>query len=263
MEIIIPEQQEQYNSYINRILESRKRNKDYENYQEKHHIIPKCLNGTDDENNLIWLYAQEHFYAHKLLALENPHHSGLQFAFWNMCQCGKSKRKEALKDVVTAQEYELARIAHIKEMSQRNSGENNPMYGKFKELSPMYQKHHSDKAKAKMSSYQSNRTKEHKEKLIKNHADVSGSNNPNYGKPMSEEQKKKISEARKGKYTGEDHPFATKIQCVETQENFPSIKSAVNWCGGNPHINDCINGKRKSAGRHPVTGERLHWVRIT
>lgn len=34
-------------------------------------------------------------------------------------------------------------------------------------------------------------------KMSKNHADVSGKNNPNYGKKMSEEQKRKISETKR------------------------------------------------------------------
>lgn len=262
MEIIKPNEYDSYDSYIKRILDSRINCRDYENYQEKHHIIPKCLGGDDQENNLIWLYAQEHFYAHKILALENEHHSGLQFAFWNMCQCGKNKRKNSLQDVITAEDYELARQIFIKEISEKLKGENNPMYGKCGELNPMFNKKHKEETKIKMSNYQRNRTQEHKENIKKNHADYSGKNNPNYGKPMSEEQKKKISKARIGKYKGEDHPFALKIQCVETGQVFYSIKSAIEWCGGSPHIYDCINGKRKTAGKHPETGEKLHWIKI-
>ena len=35
------------------------------------------MGGTNDSSNLIYLYAQEHYYAHKLLAYENPHEKGL------------------------------------------------------------------------------------------------------------------------------------------------------------------------------------------
>lgn len=34
---------------------------------EMHHIIPKCLGGTDDKSNLVPLTYREHFVAHKLL----------------------------------------------------------------------------------------------------------------------------------------------------------------------------------------------------
>ena len=57
-------------------------------------------------------------------------------------------------------------------MSERNSGENNPFYGKG----------HSQDTKTKMS---------------KNHADFSGKNHPRYGKHVSEETKRKIAEARR------------------------------------------------------------------
>ena len=36
------------------------------------------MNGSNDEDNLVYLYAQEHYYAHKLLAIENPKNNGLQ-----------------------------------------------------------------------------------------------------------------------------------------------------------------------------------------
>ena len=32
-------------------------------YKEIHHIIPKCLGGTDDKDNLVELTAREHFIA--------------------------------------------------------------------------------------------------------------------------------------------------------------------------------------------------------
>ena len=40
-------------------------------YLEKHHIIPKCLGGKDEDNNYILLTYREHIIAHCLLSL--PH----------------------------------------------------------------------------------------------------------------------------------------------------------------------------------------------
>ena len=85
--VVIPINKETYEMYIQRILNIRENKKDDKNYQERHHIIPKCLGGSDDSDNLIYLYAQEHYYAHKLLALENKTNNNLQYAWWNMCQC--------------------------------------------------------------------------------------------------------------------------------------------------------------------------------
>lgn len=83
-----------------------------------------------------------------------------------------------------------------------------------------------------------------------------GKNHPFYGKHHTEETKKKMSESRKG----EKNPKAKKIICVTTGEIFDCIKH-----GGekyNVHSSDisrCCTGKRKSAGKHPVTGEKLVW----
>ena len=42
-------------------------NRTIEGYVEKHHIIPRSLNGTDDNNNIAILTAREHFVCHLLL----------------------------------------------------------------------------------------------------------------------------------------------------------------------------------------------------
>lgn len=34
---------------------------------ETHHIVPKCMGGSNDKENLVNLTAREHFVAHKLL----------------------------------------------------------------------------------------------------------------------------------------------------------------------------------------------------
>ena len=84
MKIIVPIEGEQYSEYIQRILNARINLREQDSYQERHHIIPKCLGGSNEDSNLVWLYAQEHYYAHKLLALENPDNQGLQYAWWMM-----------------------------------------------------------------------------------------------------------------------------------------------------------------------------------
>lgn len=36
-------------------------------YVEKHHVIPRCLGGSNDQNNLVFLTAKEHYICHRLL----------------------------------------------------------------------------------------------------------------------------------------------------------------------------------------------------
>lgn len=51
-----------YNNIINRA-----KARVLDGYSEKHHIIPKCLGGTDRKENLVRLTAREHFICHRLL----------------------------------------------------------------------------------------------------------------------------------------------------------------------------------------------------
>ena len=85
------------------------------------------------------------------------------------------------------------------------------------------------------------------------------------GKPFSEEAKRKMSEAKKGKQHSEEtkrkigKASSKKIICLETKHVFDSIKQAQEWLGkGN--IIQHLKGDAKSAGKHPITGEKLHWM---
>jgi hypothetical protein len=49
-------------------------------YCEKHHIIPKCMNGSNDPNNIVKLTPEEHYLAHQLLTKIYPFNLGLAFA---------------------------------------------------------------------------------------------------------------------------------------------------------------------------------------
>jgi len=49
-------------------------------YTEKHHIVPKCIGGSDDISNLASLTPEEHFVAHQLLVKIYPHEKNLIYA---------------------------------------------------------------------------------------------------------------------------------------------------------------------------------------
>ena len=48
-------------------LISNAQNRILETYTETHHIVPKCIGGTDNINNLVELTPEEHYLAHQLL----------------------------------------------------------------------------------------------------------------------------------------------------------------------------------------------------
>ena len=113
-------------------------------------------------------------------------------------------------------------------MSQKFSGKGNPFYGK----------HHSEESKKLMS--------EHRKGIA-----------PFAGKTHSEETKKQISEHRQGQ-------GGKKVICLETGEIFNCMMDAARWCGLKLacSIGRCCVGKAKSAGKHPITKQPLHWKYI-
>ena len=141
-----------------------------------------------------------------------------------------------------------------KQRDRNRTGENNPMYG----ISPQ-------------ERMDDDTFKQWIEKLrVAN----SGKNNPNYGKPMSEEQKQKISNAKTGKKLSDEEkarrlsssPVKTPVYCFELCMYYKSAAEAerktgvcartiLSYCSGDP--------TRKSAGKHPVTGVPLHWKKVS
>lgn len=117
-----------YKEFINDILKSRGRFNCGNKYHERHHILPKCLNGTDDQKNLIDLYAKEHFIAHKLLAQENPNEIKLIQAYNIMAFTHNKNQKERYD--LTPEEYEEARIAMSQAMKEKyKDPTKHPCYG--------------------------------------------------------------------------------------------------------------------------------------
>ncbi|UYD59691.1 hypothetical protein JNMOADIG_00179 [Aeromonas phage avDM5] len=73
-------------------------------YVERHHIVPRCMNGSDDDNNMVFLTAAEHFVAHQLLVKIFPeNHSIVHAAKILMGSCNSNNkqfewlRKRAIK----------------------------------------------------------------------------------------------------------------------------------------------------------------------
>lgn len=107
-----------YNQYINGILVSRGRFISEDIYKERHHIIPICKGGTDAEDNLIDLYPQEHYMAHKLLYLQNPKDRQLFYA-WHMLAFSKGKTKR--DTIISASDYAILRKVHSQNMKDNNN----------------------------------------------------------------------------------------------------------------------------------------------
>lgn len=89
-----------YQKVYNQIIE-RAKTRQLEGYKEKHHVMPRCLGGTDDIDNLVELTAREHILCHRLLCFIYPKNKKLKWALYNMCR---------FKKYSTSREYEYARV---------------------------------------------------------------------------------------------------------------------------------------------------------
>lgn len=58
-------------------LIARGANRQLESYKECHHVIPRCVGGTDDTSNLVYLTPEEHYVAHQLLVKLFPKNHAL------------------------------------------------------------------------------------------------------------------------------------------------------------------------------------------
>jgi hypothetical protein len=91
------------------------------------------------------------------------------------------------------------------------------------------------------------------------------------GRKLSEEHKKHLSESRKGikftqehkKHLSENSGRAKGVICIETGEIFKSCAEAATAMGlsknTRSHISRVCRGLEQSAGKHPITKEKLHW----
>jgi len=105
-----------YQKTYNQIIEKAKI-RELSGYKERHHIIPKCMGGSNDKKNKINLTAKEHYYCHKLLTKIYPDNKKIWYAFWAMCNL---EDKNQQRYQVSAEEYELARKRWVEIVSKES-----------------------------------------------------------------------------------------------------------------------------------------------
>lgn len=118
-------------------------------------------------------------------------------------------------------------------------------------------------------------------KISENHADVSGANNPMYGKRHTEDSRRKMSETRKERYRNHEYPdrsgknspmygrhlseetkqkmrdsLQTKtVKCIETGKVYSSLSEVSKDGFHSSCVSAVINGHRKTHGGY-------HWIVI-
>jgi hypothetical protein len=167
--------QRHYNSLMDRA-----KDRNLNCYKELHHIIPRCMGGSDDKDNLVYLTAAEHFVAHQLLLKMNPSNHGLAKACRLMTassngQIRNNKEFEWIKRKNAELHTGMTGKTHSKETRRKMS-----LASKGKPKSAKHRAALSEKLKGKSFT-----TPEGKEKIRQTHL----------GKVLSEDTKSKQSKS--------------------------------------------------------------------
>lgn len=222
-----------YRKIYDSIVE-RARNRPGPGLFERHHIIPKCMGGTNKTENLVKLTPEEHFVCHQLLVRIYPKNNGLMYAAWimrnrNINNKGygwikrrisetpvsietRLKRSKALKGRVVLEETRQ-KISNAK---KNPSSETRRKIGKAqrgKVVSEYTRQLLSEAGKGKVPSAETR-------KKISDR--LTGRISPLRGICRSEEFKKKISTATKGS----NNPFFNKKHSNETKQRISKTKIA-------------------------------------
>lgn len=126
-----------YKNIYYKIIENAKKETENGNrhvgYFEKHHILPKSLGGSNDENNLVKLTAREHFICHWLLV--KMYDKGTTERYKMLCALWRMSNKSSShkEHYINSRAYEKLRIEFServsKELSILQAGEKNSQYG--------------------------------------------------------------------------------------------------------------------------------------
>lgn len=154
-------------------------------YVELHHILPRCLGGIDDNENLVYLTAKEHYVAHLLLA---KIHNSKELWFAVLCFKGNHNN-------ITGSMYAEARERQSTYMSENNPNKNKPSWNKGIPFSEESKQKMSD---SQLKSRKIKSTCPHCGKSVDraNYSKWHGDNckmSPNYVKPKPSPRKKQVS----------------------------------------------------------------------
>ena len=256
-----------YNNFIKRILESRENVKQEGVYMERHHVIPKCMGGTNDPENLVWLTDREHLIAHKMLYRENKSNYKLAFAYHQIYKTLRGKRKGYNKDLKKVREiwYETMNGENDPRIKSVICLEDKKVFRSLKEAAIHYSTSLKNISRVcrddrrtfngmHFDFYDSSKyTDDYIESEIARRIE-----RKRLAKIPSKETMEKCRLAKIGKkrpdISGVNASNAVKVLCVETGEVFDTLKQASTHLKlkSSMGICDCIHGKQKTAGGY-------HW----
>lgn len=207
-----------YQVHYDKLID-RARNRSINEYTETHHVVPRCIGGTDEPDNLVKLTPEEHFVAHQLLVKIYPDNKKLIYAAVLMTRGHQGKRS------------------------------NNKFYGWIRK---QFAQTHSANMKGQKRPKTKEHIENHKLSLLNSNKQIGWPKGKTRG-PMSEEGKLKRSLATKGRPQPKDEKWRKSQSLV--QSGRVHTKITCPYCnkigGGNSmkrwHFDNC---KQKEQSWH-------------
>lgn len=217
-----------YDDLISRAKQENRKKVKGGTYYENHHIIPVCLGGLNDKDNLVLLTAREHFVAHKLLAEIYPNNNKLIYGFRVFLVFNKLGREDEYR--ITSREFERMRVDYSKVVSETHKGKKISDSQKLLISVKGKGRLHSDTTKSKMSESK------------KGWVGMVGENNHMFGKSHTDETKRLISIKNLGRKLTKQTKSKISDALKNVYKNNPELKEKCAHRG----VNNPFFGKNLS-----------------
>lgn len=245
-----------YQRIYNQLIERAVTRGTVDGYKERHHIIPKCLGGSNERSNLVELTAEEHYLAHQLLVKVYPQERGLVTAAYIMCS-GKGRTNNKM--------YGWLRREYSKVCSERMKGNKHCVgYKPSDETRAKLRK-----ARANMSPYSDETRRKISDALKGNqhtlgfkHTDESRLNMSEAmkGKKRTPEQCAAMSRRRKGTNVGSSNPAAKTFELVSPSGDVYKIVGGLQKFTQERGLGyDGMKSSAKDGGRILTRGKSKGW----
>lgn len=202
-----------YSIRYNKLVEHYLNNK-YDMYNEKHHIIPKCLGGSDDANNIVTLPARAHYILHYLLTKMHPDEPKILYAFWAM-----SMRKDGQeREYINSRRFSLMRESLSKASKLNNTGRKHTEESKKKMSSARKGKKFSEVHYTNLVCAAKNNLKKATESNLKRKEKKGYYFDAETRERLSEVNKRPKTEKEKGKMSKSAKNSPRKVTCIKCRK---------------------------------------------
>lgn len=194
-------------------------------YQESHHVLPRCMGGTDAKENLVDLTAEEHYVAHQLLVKMYPGNGRLAHAACMMAT--RAGGNKAYGWLCRRNAIEVGNRFRGKPLSPEHRAK---IGAQSRGKKPGLGHKHSPEAIAKMSA--SKLGNKHALGVVKTAETRAKLSAAFTGRPLSEECKAKLSLAMTGRRASAETRKKLSLARIGKKRSAESVEKTAAWHRG-------------------------------